>query len=419
MTEIENNKNKRTVGLWGLTAIFIAYGVTLNTFTIGSQQAGHMTFWNGLVMIIIGWLGLAVIGTITGNIGWETGYKAPGAFQLTFGSLGYKIPSILASIALIGFAAFDYWYVGAALINLFPGLGSSAFYIGIVIIVLAAVLGAVKDITSLKWLTSSTIPIALVLFFVILFVTINRGGGMEVLMNYKPTVEGNTILIGANVMFSAWSSTIPGFMDFTSQAKTRKCVLLAIPLGMLGIAFQYFVGQLGTYAFGPDVVQDFTSLSAALGGGMGLVCNLFTLFAQANTVPASTLMITSHLTASLKVPRLAVIIGQPLIAAALAIAMFLGASLNVINVFGTAVGFIFGPLLAAIFAEYYVVGKRSFVKVKDNPKFSTAGIITLVVGILLGILFAYVWIIPLPTAMVLIVICFFLHILLRNVFHLN
>lgn len=402
--------------MWGLISIFIAYGVTLNTFSVGSQQAGHMPFWSGLLMIAIGWAGLAVVGIITGNIGYETGFKAPEAFRATFGQWGYKVPSILASVALVGFAAFDYWYVGAALVNLFPGIGSAAFYIGIIIITLAAILGAFKDITSLKWLTSSTIPIALVLFFAIMFVTINRGGGMEVLMNFKPTVQGTSVLIGANVMFSCWLSTVPGFMDFTSQAKTRKCVFWAIPLGMLVIGFQYFVGQIGTYAF--DIV-DFTSLSAALGGTMGLICNLFTLFAQANTVPASTLMITSHMTSSLKLPRLVVIIGQPVIAASLAIAMYLGADISIISSFGTIVGFIFAPLLAAIFAEYYVIGKRGFADPADIPKVSPSGMTTIVVGFILGVMISYFTSIQIPTAMLLMVICFFLHLFLRKVMHLQ
>ena len=411
--------SKRTVGMWGLISIFIAYGVTLNTFSVGSQQAGHLPFWGGVLMILIGWACLAITGTITGNIGYETGMKAPDAFKCTFGQWGYKVPSILASLALVGFAAFDYWYVGAALINLFPGIGSAAFYIGIVIIVLAAIFGAIKDITSLKWLTSTTIPIALVLFFVILFVTINRGGGMEVLMQYQPPInaQNTSIIIGANVMFSCWLSTVPGYMDFTSQAKTRKCVMWAIPLGMLGIAFQYFVGQLGTYAF--EGVVDFTSLSAALGGGMGLVCNLFTLFAQANTVPASTLMMTSHLTSSLKLPRLVVIIGQPIIAGVLAIAMFLGADISIINSFGTVVGFIFAPLLGAIFAEYYAMGKRSFIPEEEMPKFSPSGMITLVVGFVLGVVLTYALPVDMPTAAILIVFCFCMHLFFRKGLHMK
>lgn len=414
---VENETKTKKVGIWGLTAIFIAYGITLNTFSIGSQQAGHMTFGNGIVMIIIGWLGLAIVGTFSGLVGFQSGFKAPQAFSATFGTWGYRVPSILASAALVGFAAFDYWYVGAALMNMFPSLGAVAFYIGIVVIVLAAIFGAIKDITSLKWLTSSTIPIALVLFFVILFVTVNRGGGFSTLVHYQPPAGGLPLIIGANVMFSAWSSTIPGFMDFTSQAKSKKCVLIAIPLGMLGIAFQYFVGQMGTYAF--EGVVDFTSLAAALGGGMGLVCNLFALFAQANTVPASTLMMTSHLTSSLKLPRIVVIIGQPLIAAALAIAMFLGADISVINVFGTFVGFLFAPLLGAIFAEFFVVGKGHFPAPEDLPKVSAAGMITLVAGFILGFIIDNFLSLPIPTAFLLLIICFCLQLVLRKAAHLK
>ncbi len=412
-------KKSTKVGLWSLIAIFIAYGVTLNTFAVGSAQAGHLAFSDGIIMIVIGWLGLAICGSLSGDIGFLSGGRGPDAFRFVFGSAAYKIPSVLAAVALVGFAAFDYWYVGKALMNLFPTLGDGAFYIGIVIIVLAAILGAFKDITSLKWLTSTTIPIAMILFFVILFVTVNHGGGMAVLAAYTPSVQETTILIGANVMFSCWLSTVPGFMDFTRASKTRKAVWIAVPVGMLGIAFQYFVGQVGTYVFD---ISDFTSLSAAIAGisvALGTVCNLFTLFAQANTVPASTIMMTSHLTSSLKLPRMGVIIVQPIIAAVLAIAMFLGADISIINTFGTFVGFLFAPLLGSIFAEFYLVGKKSFRSEEELPRHSKSGIICIVVGFLLGILITYVWALNVPTAMMLLIICFVLHIFLRKVCHLN
>ena len=416
MEGTKETKQPKKVGIWALTCIFIAYGVSLNTFSVGSAQAGHMTFWDGVIMIIIGWLGLAIFGALSGEIGFLSGSRGPDSFKAVYGKWGYKLPSIAASLALLGFSAFDYWYVGMAFRNLLPGLGNWAFYIGILVIVLAAVFGSIKDITSLKWLTSSTVPIALVLFFIILFATVNRGGGWEVLMNYKPTVGQTTMILGANIMFSCWSSTIPGFMDFTSQAKSRKAVWIAIPIGMLVIAFQYFVGQIGTYAM--DIV-DFTSLAAALGGGLGLVCNLFTLFAQGNTVPATTIMITSHMTSSLRLPRLSVIIGQPLIAAALAIAMFLGADIGIINVFGTFVGFLFAPLLGSIFAEFYVIGKKSFRKEEDIPRICLPGVITLIIGFAAGVVINYVIPVPLPAAFILIPFCFLLHLFLRKVCRLD
>lgn len=411
------SESKRTVGTWSLTAIFIAFGVTLNTFTVGSAQAGHMPFGSGVLMIIVGWAALAVVGVISGNIGYETGFRAPQVFSATFGTAGYKIPSLLAAFSMLGLACFDYWYVGSAMMNLFPNLGSGAFYLGMLVVVLAAILGASKDITSLKWLTSATIPIALILFFAILIVTINRGGGIGVLMDYQPPTEGIPFLVGANVMFSVWSSAIPSFTDFTSQAKSRKSLFVAIPVGMLAIAFQYFVGQMGTYAF--DNVVDFTTLAAALGGGMGLVCNLFTLFAQANTVPAATLFMTSHLTTSLKLPRMAVIIFQPLLGGALAIAMFLGANISFLSTFGSIIGCLFAPLLGVVFAEYYVVGKRSFIREEDRPAVSTSAMVTLAVGFVLGCILEFILKIQFPTAAVLLVACFCLHIVLRKAAHLK
>lgn len=145
----------------------------------------------------------------------------------------------------------------------------------------------------------------------------------------------------------------------------------------------------------------------------------FCVFAQAHTVPATTLMITSHLNSSLKIPRKGIIIAQPIITGCMAIAMFYGADISIISSFCTVVGLLFAPLLGIIFAEYYVVGKRSFRQETETPHISPAGIITLIVGFLLGAWMNYFADIPLPTAMILLPLCFVLQIVLRMKLHLS
>ncbi|MCD8004503.1 MAG: hypothetical protein LUE91_02445 [Oscillospiraceae bacterium] len=229
---------------------------------------------------------------------------------------------------------------------------------------------------------------------------------MGEIMAYVPT-SSMPFFAGVNVLFASFIAIASGFSDITCHA-TKKAVRVAMPLCMLAIAFQFLVAQFGVY-WSQDIV-DFTSLAVALGGALFYICNLFTLFAQANTVPSNTLVITTQLAANINLPRKAGMVIQPLLDGVLATALWFGAEIGIITSFANILGCAFGPLLGIIFAEFYIVRRGKFEDSDPLHNWSASGILSLAIGFALGIYLTYFCPISFPVAILLLVLCFFLQL---------
>lgn len=411
----EKNELKQTtqsgkVGIYSMTMIGVAYAITLNNFTVGAGVAANMSFGRCLLAIFIAWVALSLVWTFSGLMGQISGKNAAEIFKYVFGAKGYRIPSLCMAIALAVWALFDYWYVGAAMCNMFPDHPHIAFVVGIAIVTLCAILGTIKDIGSLKWLTGLTAPIALVMFVIILIATINKAGGMGVIAAYKPAVE-MPMVTAINTLFASFISVTAGFSDITCNAKNRRSVIIAMPISMLVVAFQFIVAQFGTYGM---AIVDFTSLALAIGGAVFYISNVFTLFAQGNTVPGNTMIITTQLHESTHIPKKVFIFAQPLVAAAGTFLIQYGTGVGILSSWIGVIACAFGPMLAILFAEFYVVRRQNLGDLDDLPGFSKAGFLSLVISAALGIYLTYFCPVATPVGIVSFVAGFVIHLIIRK-----
>lgn len=405
-----NQKDSQAVGILGLTSITVAFTVTLNNFSVSAGIMGNMSFGRGLVAIILAWICLSIVYILSGTIGAVTHKNAAEIFTYTFGRQGFRIPSICMSLAMLGFGIFDFWYCGAAISALISPLPEFGFYLGLAVIVAASIFGIIKDISSLKWLTSVTIPIAFILFIVILIVTIYQVG-WDTVTSYTPDVE-LPMVTGVNILFSSFIACASGFSDITCHATSKKAVFVAMPLAMFAVALQFFVAQVGYYGY---VITDFVSLVVALGGGIYIVGNIFTIFAQCNTAPSNVLIISTQLNKSIRIPKKALIVIVPLILAVGSIALHLGADITIITQFASFLSCMFGPLLGILAAECHVVRRLDLSEdVESLAAFCPSGIISLGLGFAVGIYLTYFAPFSSPVALVLYVGCFILQIILRK-----
>ncbi len=405
------NSQTRNIGIIGMCSIAVAFTVTLNNFSFGASAVAGLTFGRGIFAMIVAWIALAIVWTLSGLIGSSTGLNAAGVFRYTFGTKGYRIPSLCMGLTLFVFSALDYWYVGICLANMFPQSANVAYFVGVVFIAACACLGAIKNVTSLKWITQVTIPVALVLFAVVLFVTLDRVGGMETILNYQP-VQTIPMMTAINILFGSFIAVTAGFSDITCYTKSKKAVYIAMPLCMLVVVFQWIVAQFGVYGFGA-AVADFTSLAVALGGAMFYICNVFILIAQANTVPSTTLIIATQLSESTSISQTKFVVIQPVVCAIIAGAIYLGADISIVSTVANVVTCMFGPLLAIIFAEYYVVRKRKMDEESDVPTISVGGVTSLLVSMALGVYLNYFCPISTPVGFITLIFAFVLHLVLR------
>lgn len=406
-------KGQEKLGLYSMITIGVAYAITINNFTVGSKVGLGMTFVEGLIAIFIAWICLALIWTLAGLMGQITGENAAVIFKYIFGTRGGKIPSFCIVVCNWVWAAFDYWYVGSVMRNMMPDHPYAGFVVGMIIIVAAVIFGIIKDISSLKWLTGITVPISIILFIAIWIVVVQRSEGMEYFMSYQPT-EHISLVFAINLMIGSFTAVSIGFPDITRSAKSKKVIIIAMPIAMLTVCFQFIVAQFG--AIGMQCV-DITSLALSLGGAIFYIINFFVLVGQSNTSPSSSLIIVTQVTELFnnKVPRIVFVFLQPITAGIISIIIEFGADITFLN---TWVGFaatIFSSLIGTIFSEFYLVRRRKIDKTEQLPSWFAPSLISLSVGFALAVYLTYLCPIPTPVFIVSFAVSFILQFILRKV----
>ena len=147
-------KDSKKLGVFSTAMIGIAFAISLNLFSAGTSYTA--SFSRSLIAIFITWIALAAVWILFGLMGQMTGRSAADIYRFSFGSKGYKIPSAIIVVCTVFWALFDYWYVGAAVRNMMPNNPDLGFAIGMLIITGAVILGIIKEITSLKILSTLT-----------------------------------------------------------------------------------------------------------------------------------------------------------------------------------------------------------------------------------------------------------------------
>lgn len=261
MNEYKLNNNKavetpaQTIGIYSTIMIAVGYAITINNFTVGANIGAGLPLFQGLGAIFLTWLALSLVWCLSGLMGQISKKSAATIFKYVFGTSGSKVPSFCIAMTNWLWAMFDYWYVGSVVKNMLPSHPHLGFAIGMVVIISAVIIGIFKDISSLKWLTGLTVPVAVALFIAIMIAVINRTG-FETFLTYEPTAE-MPVVLAINTMFASFISVCGAFSDITKNARNKKCVLIAMPIGMAFVCFQFIVAQFG--AIGLACV-DLTSL---------------------------------------------------------------------------------------------------------------------------------------------------------------
>lgn len=412
---MENGNKKENqstqLGIYAMTMIGVGYAITINNFTVGANAGLHLTFSKGLIAIFVAWICLSLVWIFSGMMGAITHKNAAIIFRHLFGSKGGIIPSLCTAFCNWVWAIFDYWYVGSVFRNMFPNHQTVAFVFGIVLIVGIVILGVIKDITSLKWLTALTVPVSLLLFLVILVTVIARCGGISTFLAYHPTEE-ISLFLAINMLFGSFIAASGAFSDITYSAKSKRAVIIAMPIAMGVVCFQFLVAQFG--AIGLACV-DLTSLALSLGGAIFYVINFFVILGQSNTSPSSSLIMVTQLSETFHLPRIVFVFIQPIVAGILSCCVEFWFDVTLLNSLANVTSLLFGPLLAAMFCEFYVV-RRSKIDFNETlPKFSIAGILTVLLGMALGGYLTYFCPIETPISIITFVFAFAIHYFSRKV----
>ena len=168
---------ERHISNWGFLMLWIGIAVQLVAFILGAQLYPALSPTEILVTCIIGNLVVAVLLTLTGDIGIKYGIPYAVYIRACFGYLGTHIPAIIRAIPAIFWFGFQTWMGAAALdviMEMLTGYSNLTLLIilfGIVQILNTAM--GIGAITKFEWLAA---PSIMVIGVVLLIMVMNQHG---------------------------------------------------------------------------------------------------------------------------------------------------------------------------------------------------------------------------------------------------
>lgn len=356
-------KTKGTVGTFSMAMVFIGYGITINAVGIGASLGKGMTLRAGIIAMIVGTILLSIMATLSALMGERARYTTSVIWQYVYGRAGGRIPSIVVGISLILWTFFDLWYVGAAMKGIFKSVPHVPFIIGEIIILCFCLYGSLKGLQGLAKIANATIPIAVILFAYVTYMTAVRAGGLAVLDAYVPAPENAiNMATGINIVVGHFICCTGLWGDLTCEAKTKKAVIVAVPAGMLANMAIHFVGQFGVIglnAYGLDAVAN------ALGGVLMIILHIFTIVAVINTTPSTFHLVKIQLGTSIGHPKFWAVAG-PIIGVSGAFIVEYVTSLSLISVWSQIVACVMSPVVGVSLAEFWL-GRKGECAVDEMP----------------------------------------------------
>ena len=385
---MENSAVEKRIGLMSVITILSGYVLTVNNVTIGAQLAVGTGFARGMIVLIVGYLITTVLWTLAGMIGPRERLTSAELLRYSFGTSGSRIPSTIVGIALPVWAVLDYMYGGEMIMSFMPGNPKLGFILGAGLFLVCCIMGAIKGITSLKWLNNISVPFTIVLFIVVIAVVTNQAGGFGAFLEYQPETPMATIM-GINVYVASWVCSPTFCCDFTHTARTQKLVLIGMPVAMLIIPLMFVIGMIGVTGAGVTTVA---ALATKLGGLLLVCVHLFTVFCTITSMPTNNHMFSTELSAVTKLPERLFVIGIPILCSIVSyLTEFYFGGFSLVLKWVGIVGVIFGPTLTIFLVHYWIVlkGKLSNQSLESTPAFSKATMISLFTGFVVGLILTY------------------------------
>ena len=402
---------KRRLNSYEMAMVMMSFMLSVNMCSMGGTIGEGRTFLSGLAAILIGFVILSALAIVSGLMGWKSRCDTAIIWKNVFGEKGFLIFSFCVAISMAIFAIFDFWNCGKVISNLMPGHPALGFSIGIVFIVAVSAIGSVTGITGVKWISVISMPIGLILFLYLTYLSIDGAGGMEAILSYSPEQNKAMSFSAAISLFvSSYISSTPVFSDLTKDAATKKAVFIGMPCGILVLVVQFFLGQIGVISSG---AYGLVAIGFQLGGAALIATSIFTAIAQTNTVPTANLMYSTQLAAVLKANRKAVAVIIPILAGIGSFIVEYVTELSIISAWANFTGVIVLPALGVTFADYWVIKRGKINLERQGKNVYPNAVIAMAAGMAVGLIGSYFIKIPLPTVISMFV-SFLVHLILSS-----
>ncbi|MGO1594013.1 MAG: purine-cytosine permease family protein [Ancrocorticia sp.] len=416
---------------WSQFVIWTGFGYVPTGLIVGGQLAGAdgsggMPFGQALLTIVLGQGLLVVLTYALGIAAMKTGLNLSLVSRFSYGIKGMVLPMIIMGLLTLGWFASMVGMVGEIFEIAFGSPSGIILLNGLSLefVLFAIAWGAIftwsawKGIVALERVSAPAAPFVLVVAVVAAVMMISEFGGVGNVLDEAANREGMTIGTGVTLIIGAWIAGVIMGVDIFRFAKKSTHVLVgAGACFILTNPLLNLVGYTGAISTGsPNFIIWMTTkgwLFTLLGVLLWVVAlwttNMSELYCNALYVgPAAHQL-------GWKAPRQTLVIAVGVIGTIIgAFGFYQYFFADFITILGAA----FVPLAGPILADFYVVRRREYdtAHVDDLPAVRWPGIISFLVGAVLGVVFQYWLPLPLdfPAGIGALIVTFVLHIALSK-----
>lgn len=373
--------HERNVNFTDMTATWIGANANSGTWLVGAVVVGTVfagsALAGALTVTIIANIIAYMIVALVGFIGYKVGTATVALTRPSFGLRGSYLPSVLNSLQFIGWATVNTFIAATSMTYLakdmlgwpsFGEPGGSLTMVGSILIISALNYAAVAyGHTSVKLFERIGVVLILILG-VWETIAIFQEYSWSELMNWQ-VPEGQTMSFGSAMDRMAAFSFLwaPAVAEFTRYAKNRATSTVAPMIGAnIGLFWFAFVGMIGaigvaisTGVYDPNNSDPSTIVSKLGLGPLALVIIILTVVTTNAIVLLSAGLSVNNITR--KVKPLTAVKSAAVFAFFLALLPLLyGSFVDLFSGFLDAIGMVFGPIIAILITDFYLVRRRNY-----------------------------------------------------------
>lgn len=416
---------------WSMFVIWVGFGYVPTGLIVGGQlagasAAGGMNFGQAAGTIALG-QGLLVLLTFAlGYPAMKTGFNLSLMSRYSYGNKGIVLPMVIMACLTLGWFASIVGMVGDIFDVALGDLTGVTIFNGLTLeyVLISLFWGAVftwsawKGIVAIERISAPAAPFVLAVAIIAAIMMVGESGGFSRVLAEAATRSGMSIGTGVTIIIGAWIAGVIMGVDIFRYAKKAShvligagaCFILTNPLlNLIGYTGQIATGNANFISWMVDKGVLLTILGVVLWvlalwttNMSELYCNALYLGPAANAV-------------GLRLPRAKIVI-------------VVGAFGSLLGAFGfysyffadfiTVLGAAFVPLAGPILADFYVVRRREYFSgaPDDLPALRWPGVVSFLIGAILGITFQYWFVLPgnFPAGLGALIITFALHIALSK-----
>ncbi|GEN81875.1 cytosine/purines uracil thiamine allantoin permease [Sporosarcina luteola] len=416
---------------WKQVMVWVGFGYVVTGLFVGGVLAGFggqpgvppgMALW----AIGIGMGVLLVLTTLLGIMAQKTGLNLALISRYSYGSIGSNLPLFIMALLTLGWFASITGMVGQIWSSLIGNpTGITVFnpaalgYTDIPAITLenflaCAVFGLIFTYTAykgMKAIEAVAIPVAPVILIIAIIVGIgmlNEGGGMGNFLTEANKIGGLGMGSAITIVMGSWIAGVVMGVDLFRFNKSIKAVFAgAIACFVLTNPLLNIVGYIGAVSVGQFNYVEWMIDKGIIFALIGVVAWTTSLWTTNNAELYCNSLYVGPVISSYKkkVNRQKIVLVTGVVGTVIgSLAFYQIFFADFITILGAA----FLPLAGPLIADYFIVKKGAYKieELNSQAKYKMAGIISFLIGAVLGLVFEYGLVLPfgLPSGLVALII---------------